>query len=291
MKGRLFEELAPLSGRRGGVDVDRMTSPRNSVGKVDGMEILLARERVETPDAARLAHAGLRGGSEQRGVAEGRHVTAKQFGEEVDVFVQQALRGRRLAVVGHIGLRARHVDEHHPQASARRSTTARRRGVPPPARAAASSASRMARLVVVDTLPAVAQHRQRVGIYAAEHEDERGRLQRRTCGLHRDARPQRQVGVARGVDEVTGDERLGAVLVLDDDVRDPPLLRPAAGQVGVKIERHACFEQHPLGDELVLLGREGDIAQRLLLLGASDSGEPFDELPRDGRRRCGGRCS
>ena len=88
-----------------------MTSPRNSVGKVDGMEILLARERVESPDAARLAHAGLRGGSEQRGVSEGRHVPAEQFGEEVDVFVQQALRGRRLAVVGHIGLRAVHLND------------------------------------------------------------------------------------------------------------------------------------------------------------------------------------
>ena len=196
------------------------------------------------------------------------------------MFVQQALRGRRLAVVGHIGLRARHVDEHHPGRQ--------HAAVPRPAEEGyllplAQRFERFAdgEVVVVDTLPAVAQHRQRVGIYAAEHEDERGRLQRRTCGLHRDARPQRQVGVARGVDEVTGDERLGAVLVLDDDVRDPPLLRPAAGQVGVKIERHACFEQHPLGDELVLLGREGDIAQRLLLLGASDSGEPFDELPRD----------
>ena len=143
-EGRLFEELAPLSGRRGGVDVDRMTSPRNSVGKVDGIEILLARERVETPDAARLAHAGLRGGSEQRGVAEGRHVTAKQFGEEVDVFVQQALRGRRLAVVGHIGLRARHVDEHHPGVSTPQYHGPPKRGYLLPL-AQLPSASRMAR--------------------------------------------------------------------------------------------------------------------------------------------------
>ena len=101
------------SAAAGIVDVDRIGAARDRVVEVPRLQHVVARQRVASHDAPRLANADLRSGRRQTRVLEARHALAKELEQLHHLQPRLDLGARQVVGIERIDVDdARHVDRH-----------------------------------------------------------------------------------------------------------------------------------------------------------------------------------
>ena len=225
-----------------------MRTARYAVGIADPVHIFLARNDVQAVDAAGFAYAGL--GRDHRHVAvpEFREMLPQDGRHLIDILPQAAFRGREIAVVAGIGLRAGHIYRHHAGVQQGAEPRSSEIGDTPFFRvreqflADGQAVTVLALFVVMHRI----RDKGRFRIHPREHEIGGCGLQRFPRRQHRHPRGVRQVCIAGGIDKYLCSKRFRAVFAFDEHVGDAPVFRTATGQPGVQIEVHSRFQHHPL---------------------------------------------